>query len=66
MFIVLDNSLVTPNTWVKSALLPPLLVGVPTQIKIISDFLTDSFKFVENVSLFCFVFLITSSSKPGS
>jgi len=51
LFIVLDNSLATPNTWVKSALLPPFLVGVPTQIKIISDFLTEFFKSVEKFNL---------------
>ena len=48
LLIDLLISFATLYTWLKSALFPFFLVGVPTQIKIISDFEIESFKFVEN------------------
>ena len=45
-------SLVTLKIWLKSAPLPFFFVGVPTQMKIISDFKIESFKFIENFNLF--------------
>ena len=41
----------TLNIWLKSAPLSFFLVGVPTQINIISDLEIDSFKFTENFYL---------------
>ena len=43
-----------------------MLVGVPTQINIISEFLIELFTSVEKLSLFCLTFLIINSSNPGS
>jgi len=43
-----------------------LLVGVPTQIKIISDSCIEFAISDENFNLFCLVFLLINSSRPGS
>ena len=59
-------SLVTLYIWLKSAELPPFFVGVPTQIKIMSDSFTDFFKSVEKFNLLFLKFLITNSESPGS
>ena len=54
LLIYFDISLDTEYIWVRSAPLLFFLVGVPTHIKIISDFFIESFKLVEN---FNFLFL---------
>ena len=51
LFIDELNSFATLKIWLKSAELPFFFVGVPTQIKIISLFLTDVFKSDEKDNL---------------
>ena len=51
--ITFFNSLATLNTYFKSAELLFFFVGVPTQIKIISEFLTAFFKSEVKINLFC-------------
>ena len=51
LLIDLDISLPTVYTWERSALLLFFLVGVPTHIKTISDFFTESVKSVQNFNL---------------
>ena len=60
-FIVLATS----NTYFKLASLF-FLVGVPTQIKIISDFFIDFERSFENFRLLDLKFFLTISSNPGS
>ena len=56
----------TLNKYFKSAFLVTLLVGVPTQIKTMFEFLIDKDISNENFNLPCSEFLLTSSSSPGS
>ena len=60
------NCFATLNTCFKSAELPFFLVGVPTQINIISDFFTASFKSEVKNNLLAARFLFNISSNPGS
>ena len=50
--ITFFNSLATLNTYFKSAELLFFFVGVPTQIKIISEFFTAFFKSDVKINLF--------------
>ena len=65
-FIYLLISFATLKTYFKSAELLFILVGVPTQIKIISELMTADFRSDVKINLFCLKFFFSISSSPGS
>ena len=58
--------LATLKIWLRSAELPPFFVGVPTQINMISESLTDFFISLEKFTLLFLQFFTRSSYNPGS
>ena len=66
LFMFLLICLATSNTCFKFAELLFFETGVPTQIKIISDFFTALDKLVVNFNLPAIKFLLISSFNPGS
>ena len=65
-FIIFFKSFTTLNTCFKLAEFVFFLLGVPTQIKIISEFFTALFKSDVKINLFCLKFFFKISSRPGS
>ena len=65
-FIIFFKLLATWKTYFKSAELLFVFVGVPTQIKIISELITAFFRSVVKINLFCLKFFFNISSNPGS
>ena len=60
------SSLATLKTYFKSAELLFILVGVPTQIKIMSELMTADFKSEVKINVFCLKFFFSISSSHGS